>query len=170
MRWQGRAGAALAPWAWPVLLPACSGRSRPSSGRPRPPLRRRQTRGSRTRCASSGMRSRSGRGSQVRSTLGPLRAASGACARATRAGQLRVVADALPAPDAVDPAVAPHHRRLRVLAAEAEARLDRSLGAVDALTARVHLARFTEEEADGLAAQLERLAQAVDSAGEVSGL
>ena len=30
MRWRGRAGAALAPWAWPVLLPSLLGEVPPS--------------------------------------------------------------------------------------------------------------------------------------------
>ena len=96
----------------------------------------------------------------------------GLCDLAWRLVQLDEVAGHLPAgegqPGPLAQARARHRAQLSTLRGEAEARLVDGLAQLTELSTHITVARFTGAALDDVTAQLERLAGAVDAAGEVA--
>lgn len=177
LHWRGRPGSWAALLAWPVLLPGLLAETPPVVQPlvPAPP----GTDAARIDAALAGLRLALAdweslpREEDCAAALGAAR--RGMEALAARAAQLDAVVGQLSPAHAAEPAdlaAARAHNQARLveLREEARARLERSLAAIAELTTRVQLARFTGDAGDAVAAQLARLAQAVDSAGEVSRL
>ena len=85
-------------------------------------------------------------------------------------GALQAERDGHPDTAAILDARIANVHRLQTLRAETFQRLERGLASLDDLATRVHLARFTGDDADAVAGLLARLAAAVDSASEVASL